>query len=52
MERERKEKGVENNNDMKEEVSDEKREGYLKGEDGLSGKAFLLNVGKRRKKNM
>ena len=33
------------------EGSDEKREGYLKGEDGFSGKAFLLNVGKR-KKNM
>ena len=29
--------------------SDEKREGYLKGEDGFSGKAFLLNVGKRKK---
>ena len=37
---------------MKEEVSDEKREGYLIGENGLSGKAFLLNVGKRRKMNM
>ena len=36
---------------MKKEGSDEKRDGYLKGEDGLSGKAFLLNVGKR-KKNM
>ena len=30
-----KEKGVENNNDMKEEVSDKEREGYLKGENGL-----------------
>ena len=37
---------------MKEEVSDKEREGYLKGENGLSGKAFLLNVGKRRKMNM
>ena len=29
------------------EGSDEKREGYIKGEDGLSGKGFLLNIGKR-----
>ena len=31
------------------EGSDEMREGYIKGEDGLSGKGFLLNIGKRQK---
>ena len=52
MEREgRKKKGLRIIMIRNKEGSDEKREGYLKGEDGFSGKAFLLNVGKR-KKNM